>query len=169
LNPAVDTYPDIAVANRGSGDVSVLFGNGSGGFSAPTNFAADTAPGAVAIGDLNGDTKPDLAIANSSGTGGVSVLAGNGTGGFSAPANFATGGRGSYSLVIGDVDGDAKPDLAVANANPNLGSTGGTVSILLGDGTGGFSPASVFPSNDYDPLSLASGDLNGDTKPDLAV
>ena len=72
-------------------------------------------PASVALGDLNGDGKPDLAVANySSST--VSVLLGNGDWdfGFGAKTDFGTGSY-PYSVAIGDLNGDGKPDLAVAN------------------------------------------------------
>ena len=82
----------------------------------------------MAIGDLNGDGKPDLATANySSNT--VSVLLGNGDRTFGARTDFATAG-GPYSVAIGDLNGDGKPDLATANYGSN------TVSVLLGNGDG---------------------------------
>ena len=74
-----DGKPDLAVANYGSNTVSVLLGNGDGGFGAKTDFATGSDPYSVAIGDLNGDGKPDLAVANSS-SNTVSVLLGNGDG-----------------------------------------------------------------------------------------
>ncbi len=71
-----------------SNTVSVLLGTGAGGFGAKTDFATGAVPASVAIGDLNGDGKPDLAVANfNSNT--VSVLLGNGTGGFGAKTDFA--------------------------------------------------------------------------------
>ena len=71
-------------------------------------------------------------------------------------------GTNPYSVAIGDLNGDSKPDLAVAN----IGSD--NVSVLLGDGTGSFGPATNFPVG-TGPISVAIGDLNGDSKPDLAV
>ena len=70
--------------------MSVLLGNGAGGFGAKTDFATGSGPYSVAIGDLNADGKPDLATANY-GADSVSVLLGNGTGGFGANTDFATG------------------------------------------------------------------------------
>jgi uncharacterized protein (DUF2141 family) len=55
---------DLAVANAGSNTVSVLLGNGAGGFQAQTQYATGTNPDSVAIGDLNGDGRLDLAVAN---------------------------------------------------------------------------------------------------------
>ncbi|MGA7396143.1 MAG: FG-GAP-like repeat-containing protein, partial [Solirubrobacterales bacterium] len=140
-------------------------GNGDGTFGAATNFTAGALPLTVAIGDLNGDTKPDLAIANIT-SNNVSVLLGNGDGTFGAATNF-TAGIGPRSVAIGDVNGDTKPDLAVANGGSgSLGS--GNISVLLGNGDGTFSAATNFAAgNAY--RSVAIGDLDGDTKPDLTV
>jgi hypothetical protein len=118
-----DGRSDLVVANQSSNTVSVLLGNGAGGFGAKTDFATGSAPTSVAIGDLNGDGRSDLAVANYvSGT--VSVLLGNGAGGFGAKTDFATGAN-PYSVAIGDVNGDGRSDLAVAN------SGSATVSVLL--------------------------------------
>src|SRR5262249_5568325 len=138
-----DANLDLAVANLNSDNVSILLGNGSGGFSAaPGSPVATGSAGAssVAIGYLNGDASPDLAVANLNHND-VSVLLGNGSGGFSAAAGspVATGGTASSSIAVGNLNGDAKPDLAVANNGSN------DVSVLLGNGSGGFSPAAGSP------------------------
>jgi hypothetical protein len=104
--------------------VSVLLGDGTGGFGAKTDFAASFSPYSVAIADLSGDGKPDLAVANY-GANTVSVLLGDGAGGFGTKADFATG-MGPYSVAIGDVSADGRLDVAVANQLSN------TVSVLLG-------------------------------------
>jgi Bacterial Ig domain/FG-GAP-like repeat len=117
-----DSDPDLAVVNGGDpfgGGISVLLGGAGGSFAAPASFAAGDAPSAVAVGDFNGDSDPDLAVANwgdpSSGLdGGVSVLLGEAGGSFAAPANFAAG-EIPVEIAVGDFDGDADPDLAVAN------------------------------------------------------
>jgi hypothetical protein len=67
-----DGIPDLAVANRGTwpnGNVTVLLGNGDGSFQPAQNYAAGPGPYWVAVGDLNGDGYPDLAVGN--GLGGV--------------------------------------------------------------------------------------------------
>jgi hypothetical protein len=81
---------------------------------------------------------------------------------FSAPDNFAAGGPQPQSVAMGDLNGDKRPDLAVANQNSN------NVSVLLGDGTGRFGAPTSFPVGD-EPVSVAVGDLNGDGRPDLAA
>jgi hypothetical protein len=140
--------------------VSVLLGNGDGTFGAKTDFGTGADPNSVAIGDLNGDGKPDLAVANEpSNT--VSVLLGNGDGTFGAKTDFGTGASPN-SVAIGDLNGDGKPDLAVANYLAN------TVSVLLGNGDGTFGAKTDYGTG-AGASSVAIGDLNGDGKPDLAV
>jgi VCBS repeat-containing protein len=161
----VDGRRDLAVANQSpdtSPDtVSVLLGNGSGSFGTATSFAAGTRPTSVAVGDVNGDGKPDLAVANAD-SANVSVLLGTGTGSFGTRTNFLAGSTPS-SVALGDVNGDGKLDLAVANQVP-----AGTVSVLLGTGTGSFGTRTSFPVGNS-PSSVAVGDFNGDGKLDLAV
>ncbi len=60
-----DGKQDLAVANSGSDNVSILLGDGAGNFSAPTNFGVGDLPISVAVGDFDGDGKQDLATANS--------------------------------------------------------------------------------------------------------
>ena len=129
-------------------------------FAAPLSFDTGLNPQSVAIGDLNGDGKPDLVVANyNSST--VSVLLGNGDGTFGPKTDYGTG---SYpqSVAIGDLNGDGKPDLVTANYNYNSG----TVSVLLGNGDGTFGPRTDYATG-FDPHSVAIGDLSGDGKPDL--
>jgi hypothetical protein len=160
----VDGYPDLAVANDFSNNVSVLLGNGDGSFQNAGNYAAGAGPRSVAIGDLNVDGYPDLAVANG-GSDNVSVLLGNGDGSFQSPANYAAGPNPT-SIAIGDLNVDDYPDLAVTNGLDPIGF----VSVLLGNGDGSFqSPVAYDVDGGYIPVSLAIGDLNADDYPDLAV
>jgi hypothetical protein len=156
-----DGKPDLAVANDGSNDVSVLLGNGDGTFQAAVNYnyAAGPGPSSVAVGDFNGDGKPDLAVTNSGYNSSIGVLLGNGDGTFQAAVSYAAGSA-PRSMAVGDFNGDGKPDLAVAN--------GSGISVLLGNGDGTFE-AAVNYATGSDPHSVAVGDFNGDGKPDLAV
>ncbi len=155
-----DGRSDLAVANTGSNNVSILLGTGTGTFGAATNFAAGTGPFSVAIGDFNGDGRSDLAVANE-GSNNVSILLGTGTGTFSAATNFAAG-TNPRSVAIGDFNGDGRSDLAVTNVSSN------NVSILLGTGTGTFGAATNFAAGTF-PHSVAIGDFNSDGRSDLAV
>jgi hypothetical protein len=164
-----DGNPDLAVTHpgvvpvQGPGGVSVLLGNGKGEFGKPQLFAAGTPAGGIAIGDLNGDGKPDLVFTHGSAFGkpeAVSVLLGNGDGTF-GPASEYLAGFEPGSVVIGDLNGDAFPDLVVDSPEPS----GGALMVLLGNGDGSFGPAKNYGGAN----SVAIGDLNGDGKPDLAT
>jgi hypothetical protein len=91
----------------------------------------------------------------------VIILLGRGDGTFSPGTGFGTG-NGPFAAVVGDFNGDGKPDLAT----PNLG--GNSVSILQGNGDGTFVARLVFKiqvGGGAGPLAV--GDLNGDGKFDL--
>jgi hypothetical protein len=128
------------------------------GFLAPLAFDAGTLPWSVAVGDFNGDGKPDLAVANLY-SNNVSVLLGQGDGTFQSAVNYPTGNTPA-AVAVGDFNGDGNQDLAVANYGGN------NVSVLLGKGDGTFLPAQSFPGGG---LSVAVGDFNGDGNQDLAV
>jgi hypothetical protein len=131
-------------------------------FAAPVGYPTGAAPRWVAIGDLNGDGKPELATANGRyETDTVSVLANRGDGTFRPKRDYATG-LGTVSVAIGDLNGDGKPELAVANADAD------TVSVLRNRGDGTFE-AHLDYATGLNPGSIAIGDLNGDGKPELAT
>ena len=123
-------------------------------------FRAGHFPVSVALGDVNRDGRPDLAVANV-GDDTVSVLLGNGDGTFQAAVSFATGSSPT-SVALGDVNRDGRPDLAVANGGDD------TVRVRLGNGDGTFRAAMSFATGSR-PTSVAFGDVNRDGRPDLAV
>ena len=131
-------------------------------FAHGTVFKVGTTPGAVAVGDFNGDLLSDIVVANS-GSDSVSVLLGGAEEVVLSPTllKFAVGSAPD-AVAVGYFNGDLKLDLAVALGNSN------TVGVLLGDGVGGFAPpVSVIVGKN--PSSVAVGDFNGDMKSDLVV
>ena len=159
-----DGIADLAIAATSSNQVTVLLGNGTGGFTAASgspiavNYAA-----AVAVADFNGDGKADIAVADAQDNV-VAVFLGNGQGGFSSAGNPTPVGNYPYAMLTADLNGDGKADLAVINYE------GSNVTVLLGNGTGAFaqSTGSPFPVGPY-PASIGAGDFNGDGHTDLAV
>ena len=129
-------------------------------YAATVNYTVGTFPASVALGDLNGDGKLDVATANYTGNN-TSVLMGNGTGALAAAVNYAAG-SGSDAVGIGDLNGDGKLDLAVAN------TVDGNESVLVNNGNGTFGPFGNHVTGQH-AYSVALGDLNGDGKLDIAV
>ena len=115
----------------------------------------------VAVGDFDGDSDNDLAVANGNY---VSLMMNDGNGSFGIPVNIPLGTRavGAQSVAAGYFDDDENLDLAVTNY---LSSN---VSVLLGGGDGSFASAMIYPVGIF-PRSVAVGDLDGDGDSDLAV
>jgi uncharacterized protein YjdB len=157
-----DGHTDLAVASQGgnfTGVINVLMGKGDGTFQPAVNYAQGPVPNSIAVADLNGDGKADLAVADAANL--VAVLLGNGDGTFQAPTVYATSAA-PISLAIGDINGDGKPDLVTASYY------GTVVSVLLGNGDGTFQLPANYTAGSS-PKSVAVGDFNGDGKADLAV
>ncbi len=127
-----------------------------------TDFATDLGTLSIATGDFDGDSKADLATANSA-SNTVSILLNTGSGDFGAKTDIVVGSQ-PRAVLTRDFDGDGKLDLAVAVAN----ATSDTVEILLGTGTGSFNSTATLIAG-ATPVALASADFDGDGVPDLAV
>jgi hypothetical protein len=183
-----DGKPDIIVVNRCASDCSngnfgVLLGNGDGTFQTAQTYASDGFfPYSVAVGDVNGDGKPDIVVSNCSESNGfcgidegwLVLFLGNGDGTFHEAAGYNSEGRDAYSIALADVNGDGKLDILVANlcqivSDDMCSSTGGVAAVLLGNGDGTFQAAVNYTSGGQGAYSIAVGDVNGDGKPDLVI
>ena len=150
-------------------NVPVLLGNGDGTFQPALNSYAGPNPTTVAVGDFNGDSKPDVAVHIASYTKNISVLLGQGDGKFQPLIQSSTVGG---FLVPGDFNSDGKLDLASANYvsfdQNSRTYTNGNLSVVSGNGDGTFSAATAHIAGLH-PFSVAISDFNADGKFDLAV
>ncbi len=228
-----DGKPDLAVLNIMGGTVSIFRNTciastiTANSFDAKVDFSTGSAPASIALGDLDGDGKLDLAIANNGGNT-VSIFRNTSTVGvlqassFATKVDFPTGGY-PWGIAISDLDGDGKTDLLVSNGAENSVSVfrntstmgvingtsfaarvdfsaginphavaihdmdgdgkrdlvtvnifGNTISLLRNTSTPGTIAAGSFASKvefatGPSPMGIAIGDLDGDAKPDMAV
>ena len=162
---------DLAVTNHDSYGVVVLFGNGNGGFTAAPGSPFVTKDGnhphthGLAVRDVNGDGKLDLITVNNADND-VSIMLGDGKGHFTrAPDSPFAVGAGPYPLAVGDVNGDDLLDIVTPDVEGN------TVTILAGNGKGGFTAATGSPITleKSRPFQVALGNINGDKMQDLII
>lgn len=152
-----------------SANISVLLGNGDGTFGIPINYTSGLLSiygASIAVADLNGDGKLDLALTNSEApANAVGILLGNGDGTFQNPPLLYSAGLLPAAIVSLDVNGDGKTDLAVAGGYGVLSYFSLTTLINRGDGT--FPNPIAYPVLQF-PYSAVIGDFNGDGYLDIA-
>ena len=164
-----DGKPDMATVNFNANTLSIYKNTSTGSsisFAAKIDYATGNSPCSIAFCDLDGDGKPDIATANNTASS-ISILKNASTTGaisFGAKTDYATGGS-PYNVVTGDIDGDGKPDLVVAN------NSSASVSILRNTTT--TSTISLATKIDFatssQPYNVSLEDLDGDGRPDLIV
>ncbi len=163
-----DGNPDLAFANHDRKYLTVLAGDGKGGF-APLKgspFPVDVRPHThgIAAGDFNGDGNLDL-VTDSWGNNQLAMLFGNNQHGFNKQVKYIDVGKHPYQRTrVADLNKDGKLDIVTTNLDGN------NTTILLGDGKGNFHEpkGSPFLCGDS-PFGVAIGDINGDGNPDLAI
>jgi Bacterial Ig-like domain (group 3)/FG-GAP-like repeat/IPT/TIG domain len=163
---------------EGGGGVGVMLGNGDGTFQpAVSQYTAGSFTYDGLVADMNEDTKSDVLVANELGSylssdASAAVLLGNGDGTLQSPVEYDPGGQGGWSVAVGDVNGDGKPDLIMTfDCIPGSpGCQAAWTSVFLGNGNGTFLTPILVPLGAKQlAKSVALADLNGDGRLDMVV
>ncbi|RTQ50265.1 T9SS type A sorting domain-containing protein [Hymenobacter gummosus] len=152
--------------------ISLWLNNGSGTFSSipapPVN--PNSTASALAVGDVNGDGRPDALIPNSTSTPTlpfhIKVFFGNGDGTFLTGPNVPIGNTNPASIQLADADADGDLDMFVLTPFPS--SQTSYVTVLLNSGTGSFTSAGDVPVT-IQPTALALGDVDNDGDVDFTA
>jgi hypothetical protein len=150
----------------GPSNVMLMSANGAGVFGPQTTFPVGAGPGALALGDLDNDTYPDLVVLNYTDAS-ASVLRNTGNGSFAPKVDYATSNY-PQALALGDLGVDGLPEIVLATSSP-FSTDSNRVVVLPNLGAGAFGPRSEFGISTQSHDGIALGDFTGDGKPDLAV
>ena len=164
-----DGNQDLAIVNQTTDNVTILLGKGDGSFAeatgSPISSGVGKGPMAMAAGDLNGDTKPDLAVVNRTDAT-VSILLNNGDATFTAATGSPLATASSPTgVAIADFNQDGIPDLAVTNGGAN------TFTVFVGLSRGLFSQAFQPPAgpSGSTPTAIVAGTFATGGFPDVAI
>ena len=157
-----DGRPDLATANFGDNDVSLLWGLAGGGVGSRQDYAVGSGPIDIAAGDWNGDGRPDVAVSNYYLDSTITVLYKHAVGGYFIGTLDVAVGERPGRMAGADFDNDGLLDIAVPNADDN------DVSVLFGQAGGGFANRQDVPAGGG-PAAVTAADLNGDNRIDLAT
>ncbi len=165
-----DGVPDLAtVSLGGTAWMSVLMGDGTGGYAPPETYELLIESMDLAVADFDGDKDLDIVTTDTGRSWGgfsISLYRNDGTGNFTFGGSFTIGNTGPSGITTADFNGDGWPDVATANDASIVCNN--TVSVLLNTTGNGFSAPQVYSitscTNEID-----SGDLNNDGSIDLVV
>ncbi|CAF0742600.1 unnamed protein product [Adineta steineri] len=161
-----DKRLDIVVANYGTNNLGIFYGNNDGTFLSQQTMSTGpfSLPRYVVVGDFNNDSRWDIAVINY-GPDSLGIFLGYDNGTFSNQTTYFTGlGAGPYSAAVGDLNNDGIQDIIVTVYYSRA------VAIFLGYGNGTFAKtASYSTGSGSRPITVAIGDLNNDNRMDIAV
>ena len=165
-----DGIPDIVISNYGA--LSILLGDGGGGFLSPITYRPDHAGGTIFVAsgpavvvDVNRDGNPDVVVPSAN-TRGIFVSLGDGDGNLGVPTflepTYEGGEYGEIarSLTVADLNRDGALDIVAGTGNSYYG-TGHAVFVMYGDGDGGFGVATPFAAG-MTANSIKVVDMDGD-------
>ncbi len=187
FSQATNLAPDLAIADAASNTVGIYLKSGANSYATTAAIAlalpANANPSSLLVADFNGDSLPDLAVANAGLSGAASVSVFLNTTTVAGTPTFAArldldGPNNPIALAAANIDGDAtnRLDIVVLSGAVNLAGDY-TFTVFVGDGLGTFASGSVFKVGDntpsgaelVGPTSLAVGDLVGDANPDIVI
>jgi len=162
-----DHYLDIVVSNYFSKSAGVFLGHGDGTFEVVQNYFAgggNVNPFFTAIGDFNGDTRPDVVIGYDQ-QNMITVLFTYDNGSLGERARFSVGAATVGHIAVGDLNNDGHSDIVVAE------SLIAGVFVLFGDGNGSFNGQTIFLTNVFSSyfIEVAVGDFNDDGCQDVVI
>lgn len=176
----LDGKPDLATTNYGDNTISIFknltaLGNlTTSSFSTKTDFVTGSGPKGISAADLDGDGKLDLIVTNNlTGANSISILRNIASAGIINSSSFAgkvdfTTGNHPANVVVGDLNGDAKPEIVVINETSYTLSIFRNTSAIGSITTSSFASPNSFNTGDY-PVDVKLEDIDGDGKKDILV
>ena len=159
-----DNYLDLVIANYGTNDVGLLFGNRNSTFTneviLTTSFSSHLS--SVTCGYFNDDAFLDIAVA-CSGTNKISIFLNNANGTFTNRTFYSINPYSPYAIGVGDFNSDNRLDLIVTNKGTN------NIGVLMGYGNGTFMNPNMYSTGSISSIAFDVGDLNKDNRLDLVV